>query len=210
MIHFSKVIKFYFKRYLLGPYQNRFVIPGYDEKRVILKEFASRFNLKLFIETGTLFGDTVEAMVEDFDKLYSIELSEDLVHKAQMKFKGNDKVKIVHGDSGKVLKEILMNVSEPCLFWLDGHYSSKFMHEGELVFTAKTDTNTPILQELKCIMDHPIKNHVILIDDARCFGVVPDYPKISTLRDFVLKHNPALKISVKRDIIRIEPKDTKK
>lgn len=205
MIHVSKIVKSYFNRYILAPYQKRFVIPPYEEKRSILKQYASQYHLSTFIETGTLFGETIEAMVNDFKKLYSIELSQELFKKAQAKFLNQEKVTILQGDSGKVLKEILQQVNAPCLFWLDGHYSSKFMHEGELIVTAKTDTNTPILQELKCIMEHPIKNHVILIDDARCFGVVPDYPKISELKNFLFKHNPALKVSVKRDIIRIEP-----
>ena len=54
---------------------------------------------------------------------------------------------------------LFQNVNEPCLFWLEGHYSVEN--------TAKNVKEIPIMEELKQICDHPVKNPVILIDDAR-------------------------------------------
>jgi hypothetical protein len=48
------------------------------------------------------------------------------------------------------------------MFWLDAHYSSRD--------TAKGEVSVPLLDELQVIASHPIKDHVILIDDYRLFG----------------------------------------
>jgi hypothetical protein len=52
-------------------------------------------------------------------------------------------------------------LQEPALFWLDGHYSG--------VDTGKDELDTPVSAELEAILGSPVKGHVILIDDARCF-----------------------------------------
>ena len=98
----------------------------------------------------------------------------------------------------KVLPSLLTLIREPCLFWLDAHYS-----EG---ITVKSDLNTPILEELKHIFAHTIRGHVILIDDARCFTGREDYPTGEELKLFVAKKRPGWIFEVKDDIIRIHRK----
>jgi hypothetical protein len=44
-----------------------------------------------------------------------------------------------------------------------------------------------------------------LIDDARYFGVNPDYPTLPQLADFVRARRDDVEIRVKHDIIRITP-----
>ena len=84
----------------------------------------------------------------------------------------------MHGDSGEILPELLNNINEPILFWLDGHYSAGNTSKGSL--------NTPIIKELVTIFQHPIKQHIILIDDARLFNGADDYPtsvEVSTIAE---------------------------
>lgn len=57
--------------------------------------------------------------------------------------------------------------------------------------------------ELKSIFSHKIKNHVILIGDARCFTGQEDYPTIIALKEFVMKNRPNWVFEVRNDIIRI-------
>jgi hypothetical protein len=183
----------------------KFIIPPYDEKRKILLSYKEKFGLKIFIETGTFLGDTIQAFRNDFGSLISFELSEDLADKAIQRFKDDGRIKIVHGDSGKLLSSEIRDFDQPCLFWLDGHYSSEFFIGEEFIKTAKGDKDTPILQELEAILSHKVKNHVILIDDARCFKGKDDYPSFEKLVSFVKERNPKLNIVKKRDIIRITP-----
>jgi hypothetical protein len=67
-------------------------------------------------------------------------------------------VSCIHGESGVELPRVLAHVQEPVLFWLDAHPS------GGQTADAGFD---PILHELDAIYRHPVKRHVILIDDAR-------------------------------------------
>jgi len=61
------------------------------------------------------------------------------------------------------------------------------------------------MQELQAIfnMDNV---HIILIDDARCFGGSNDYPTIKKIKDFVLSHHQNFIFTVCNDIIRIHKK----
>jgi hypothetical protein len=161
----------------------------------VVKEFGERFSLRLLIETGTFLGDMVYAMRNQFDHIISIELGNVLYLHAVLRFIGQRHIRILHGDSTRVLVEILGWLREPALFWLDAHYSGRV--------TAKGNIETPIVEEVMAIVAHPIKQHVILIDDARCFNGVGDYPTLHTLRALVAR--PGFVFEVRDDIIRIYP-----
>lgn len=164
-------------------------------KHSVIKEYANKYGTRVFIETGTFMGDTIESCKRTFKRLVSIELDQKLYQKAKHRFKNNKHVYLYQGDSGEVIEKVLSDVSEPCLFWLDGHYS-----EG---VTAKGDLNTPIIAEVTHILNRWIDGHVILIDDARCFIGKEDYPTIGFLCDYIKSRNPNLNFSVNFDIIRI-------
>ena len=104
-------------------------------------------------------------------------------------------IAVIHGDSGEVLPSLLNNIDTSCLFWLDGHYSGGV--------TSKGEKDTPILEELKCVLSHSIKNHIILIDDARCFIGEFDYPTLFEIYELVKGVDRNYKVNVKDDIIRI-------
>jgi len=141
-------------------------------KQNTIQKYAKENHYQVFVETGTYLGDMVEAQKNHFKKLISIELGEELFLNAVNRFEEYSHVQILKGDSGIVLKKLLKEISEPALFWLDGHYSSGI--------TAKSDKNTPIIEELKTILSSPF-NHGILIDDARLFTGQNDYPSIPEL-----------------------------
>jgi hypothetical protein len=134
-------------------------------------------------------------MLDDFETLYSIELSKDLYEKAVERFKGVEKVNLIQGDSGEELQKVVSSISKPALFWLDGHFSA--------AKTAKGELETPVNKELESILNLPEKRHVIIIDDARFFGTDPAYPKMEELTEKVKSIRPEMQISVKDDIIRI-------
>lgn len=166
-------------------------------KGLMLRHYAKQYNLRIFVETGTYRGNMVSALRYDFDKLYSIELDQKLFEAAKKRFADVPQIQLFQGDSGVELEKVLKTFQAPALFWLDAHYSA-----GE---TAKGSLNTPILKELDLVLGHSDK-HVMLIDDARCFGVEPDYPTIQELSDYVRSKTDKFHFEVVHDLIRIFPK----
>jgi hypothetical protein len=151
-------------------------------------ELFARYPNDWFIETGTFRGRGVRAALEaGFRNVVSIELSEQLYADAVRNFADQPNVRIVHGDSGKVMAGVIAGIDAPITFWLDGHYS-----EG---VTARGDSNAPLLQELDAIARHPVNTHTVLIDDVRFLGTpVLDNIGRQTVIDRLLTINPAYEI----------------
>lgn len=170
--------------------------PPHLIKQQIIKDYQSKSKYKILVESGTYYGYMIYAQKDNFKKIYSIELSEQLYKLAANRFKKYNHINILEGDSGKVLKNILAEINEPIIFWLDGHYSAGV--------TAKGDRNCPILEEIDAIFSGPILPHILLIDDARCFIGENDYPTIEQLSSYIANKNVKFKFSVEDDIIRYE------
>ncbi len=170
------------------------VPPPHLVKQNTINEYQKKYKYNVLIETGTYLGEMVEAQKKNFKKIISIELGQNLFEKAKAKFKNENNITIVHGDSGKVLSEVLKNIAEPVIFWLDGHYSAGI--------TAKGDKDCPIFEELDAIFRSGNLNHILLIDDARCFNGKGDYPTVQELKNFIQAKNGNYQMEVKSDIIR--------
>lgn len=164
-------------------------------KQLVIQEYVEKFSPSVFVETGTYKGDMIYAMQPHFGEICSIELDEELFRKARKRLAGYRNVHIIHGQSGEVLPEIMKGIKQSCLFWLDAHYSG-----GP---TAKAKVETPIMQELDCILAHPMaEEHVLLIDDARCFTGENDYPVLKEVQESILGARPNWVFEVGADIIR--------
>jgi hypothetical protein len=170
------------------------VPPPHIVKRKTVSEYQAKYGYKIFIETGTLAGDMVEAQKRSFEKIYSVELGPELHKNAKNRFRNDKHVEIVLGDSSKMLPIILKKVNEPAIFWLDAHYSGGS--------TAKGDKNCPIYGEIDAIFANKEIHHVLLIDDARSFVGVGDYPTIEELTAYIKEKNASYEIELKDDIIR--------
>jgi hypothetical protein len=173
------------------------VPPPARVKRQILAAYGAAFGVGTLVETGTFLGGTVYALKDRFRTIYSIELSDDLMNRARHRFRKYSHIRILHGDSGELLPDLLGDVSERCLFWLDGHYSAGITARGKL--------DTPIVSELMTVFDHTIKDHVILIDDARLFNGTEDYPTLEELKALFADQRPDYQFSVVNDVIRAHP-----
>ncbi len=200
MISFIKKIM----KKLQSFFKRKIAIPSYEYKRAEIEKYKDLFNLETLIETGTFLGDTVAYFESKFKHIYSIELSEELANRAKNRFSGSKNVNIIQGDSGIILKDLMLQLTEPTLFWLDGHYSSEFFVGEEYIITAKAEVNTPILAELKFILNSPL-NHIILIDDARLFVGEYDYPKIAEIRKLAEIYKKNYHTFVLNDIIYLVP-----
>lgn len=174
--------------------QGRPAPPPHAVKQITIEEYQRLSGNKILVETGTFLGEMVEAQRSNFEKIYSIELAGRLWQLATKRFSKYNNIRIVQGDSGKVLGQIVAELDGPAIFWLDGHYSAGI--------TAKGDKDCPIYEELDAIFKGPRFNHVLIIDDAKEFTGQGDYPTIEALTAFVHKHNPGYKLEVKDNMIR--------
>ena len=177
------------------------VPPPHVLKQKIVSDYARRFGINTLIETGTFMGDMIDATKQVFDQIYSIELSESLFEKAKERFKNYRHIKLIQGDSGEILPQLLEAITPPCLFWLDGHYSGGI--------TARGSQDTPVLQELSAIFENSNNNHVVLIDDARCFTGQDGYPTINTIKSLFKRHRSNCVFHVEHDIIQVFPLEWK-
>lgn len=174
---------------------NRCFPPPHLAKQQVILEYAHRYGLKQFVETGTYLGLMVQAMVAHFDSLFTIELDPYLADRARRRFKPYSHVHVIEGDSGQKLLEVVEQLNDAALFWLDGHASGGITAEGEQV--------TPIFDELRTIFGHHNSDHVILVDDARCFGHDRGYPTLQATESVVREIDPKAIFEVVDDIIRI-------
>lgn len=168
--------------------------PHYLKQRIIAA-YAKKYALATMVESGTFMGEMVDAMKSTFSTIHSIELDNALYERAVKKYSAEPNIHIHHGDSGNVISQILREIHQPILFWLDGHYSG----DG----TALAELQTPIYKELKGILEHDVKSHVILIDDARLFVGHDDYPTMEELFTFIKKYRPGVVVESADDIIRV-------
>lgn len=157
-------------------------------KQLTVKKYARVFSLDTLIETGTYKGYMLYATKGLFSRLISIELDPELYGKARKRFAKYGHIIFIQGDSGAKLPEVLAAVNQPCLFWLDAHFSKGI--------------DCPLPQELAHILQHPY-DHVILIDDAHFYTGEPGTPSLKSLQDMVKEKRPGWVFQVEDHIIRI-------
>lgn len=139
-------------------------------KEFLLHKDNEKYNI--FIETGFLKGQTLhkasnlkhETGEYIFKKLYSLELHEEYFTKALSLQRPNIKslvesgrATLVPGDSAITMSQVLENITEPSVFYLDAH-----SHED----VGQEVPNNPLFKELEAIANHQVKGHLIIIDDV--------------------------------------------
>jgi hypothetical protein len=172
--------------------------PPHIIKQQMLLDHAQKFHIHTLVETGTFLGDMIYAMKDHFREIYSIELSEELHARAKSAFRKSPHIHLVSGDSATALPLVLDRIQERSLFWLDGHYSGGI--------TALGDVRSPVRAEIEAILQHPIRDHVLLIDDAICFDGNHGYPTLFELHDTVINRFPGHEMQVFDNVIQICPK----
>lgn len=129
------------------------------------KEVLQKYVNHTFFETGTYLGDSVKLAMElGFEEIISIEIDPELQLRNITSlpiesYKGN--LRLLTGDSFELVPMFIPRLTERTTFWLDAHVD--YGMEGK--------KRCPLYDELYAIAQSPIKDHTILIDDLRCFGV---------------------------------------
>lgn len=149
----------------------------------------------IFVETGTYkCGGIFAALSAGFKTVHSIEANLGYYNRALAKYSGHTGVHLWHGDSSKILWEVIKDIEQSITFWLDSHHFDQSQPEN-----AK---RVPLLDELAIIAKHPIKTHTILIDDRRLLGATtekacPEWAELTeeVVRYVIFSINPDYKIS---------------
>jgi len=143
-------------------------------RRDTLIKYLNRDSQIMFVETGTWDGRTVKmALDSGCDKIVSIETDPTLYDTAMVRFAGNDKVKLLHGESTFWLPLVCKSAECPILFWLDAHVQEHYIGGSVIV---------PLMEELEILSqcDNPlIKDSTIMIDDMRLVGTGYGWEHIS-------------------------------
>ena len=163
-------------------------------KRRTVADFAIRFQLDTFVESGTYLGATVEYLSRYCKFIYSVEYQERLYKRAVERFAARPSIRILHGSGSDLMPLILQEIDRPALFWLDGHFAPGT--------TTSQEIACPTLAELREILLHR-DDHVILIDDADEFNGQAGYPTIGEIEQLVHTLQPAMNVAVRRNIVRI-------
>jgi len=123
-----------------------------------------QYSNEYFIETGTFRGDTIEVANQSnlYKQIYSMEISEEYTRRAIERFKGQDHIHIINGNSRYDLYNMIEPIDKEITFWLDGHWSGGHKNIG-----TDPEYKCPVLFELEQIRQHPIKTHTIIVDDMR-------------------------------------------
>lgn len=133
-------------------------------KTTLSEEVLNKYKNSYFCETGTANGDCVNlALNMGFDKVYSIELDEELQKQNKKKYNTfilENRLELITGDSLTELKNIIPSLNKNTTFWLDAHVD----------FGPCGIKKCPLYEELYAIGTSDIKSHTILIDDMRILG----------------------------------------
>lgn len=150
--------------------------------RRMIEKTVAELKIRTFVETGTSNGITSIWAANLFDDVYTIEIDIDKALALVDDFKGHPNIHTFYGDSGELIKPIVMGMTrgekvypgihEPAIFWLDAH---------------GPDYQPPLLEELQVVFDHPYDD-IIYIDDAQyywlqCFVQWPTMDEIRNLLD---------------------------
>jgi hypothetical protein len=130
----------------------------------VLNSIEKRYNRRLpkvFIETGTFKGKTISQVADIFHTIHTFELNEEWYREAVSKFKEQNHINCHYGDSAEGLKEVLPEINDPVVFWLDAHYFGPG--------TALGIDEVPLLRELEVIAARRQRD-IIIIDDAELLG----------------------------------------
>lgn len=139
------------------------VHPGVPREYVIALRDA--FGIRCFVETGTYHGDTTAWAATQFERVYTIELSDELYRHSGERLKGLANVTRLHGDTRAHLARLAPTLP-PSIVWLDAHWSG--------AGTAGAGDECPVLGELDALRA-TWRDHYILIDDAHMF-LAPPHP----------------------------------
>lgn len=148
--------------------------------------------IPICVETGTHRGWGTKVWASFFNKVFTIELSEEL-----FKFCLNTydlaNVKFLQGSSCEVLQNIINDTTDPYFLFLDAHGSG-----GDTTYDKSVGRyGSPVIQEIEAVE----KNlpQFIVVDDLSDFLEISSYPNPEKIKEAVLKIGNYSSFTYERD-----------
>jgi hypothetical protein len=153
-------------------------------RRFDLARYRAHYGLTTLFETGTFRGGGVQSGIDfGFERIYSVEIIDELFQDNVERFSANKNVTILKGESAAVLDATLPDISSNILFWLDAHCPGADHGLTDYNTEPNERVRCPLESELKVIKKHRDGHpDVFIIDDLRMYepgkyegGDLPDY-----------------------------------
>lgn len=122
---------------------------------------------RVFVETGTMYGQTTALAARFFPLVHTIELEEQMWIEAQRRYPKLANVVWHWGDSRKILPGLCEELTEPVMFYLDAHWYTRPGVGGK--------DQLPLWDELALIGQRPYAD-IVVVDDVHSFGTVEPEP----------------------------------
>jgi len=147
-----------------------------------IRQWLPAYRTYMLIETGSHEGNGIEsAFAYGFKRVRSVEYHDMYYTMCKAVFQEQieaNNLQLYYGKSVDMLPEMLKDINKQVTFWLDAHVYG----------------DCPVLEELEVIKQHPVKNHIILIDDYQSFGTQAfGNITIEQVRAKILEINPRYK-----------------
>ena len=149
-----------------------------------LEDFIKKYNITHYFETGTGEGVSLEyASKYNFQKLYSVDLDEELFKRAENRFKNDERIILVNNYSTEAIKNLLPTIENEStiLFFLDAHFPGADFHKVTYEESIRHHKQNafPLEQELNLINQiRNLKNDIIIIDDFVLYDKNQNYESI--------------------------------
>jgi len=177
---------------------------------ILMKEIAQFFHSEIFVATGRFREHLAILASKYFNKVHCIEVAADLYQAVSMQeIQQCQNINIY--TSANVLKSLLSKHDGNIVFWLETNETS--------LITNKSQTNFPIIEELKIILESNIKNPIILINNLRYFQPIVTthieangnkerkYPELQEAIDIIMQLKNDYKCAVLGDILIAYPSE---
>jgi hypothetical protein len=127
-----------------------------------------------YLETGSCYGQSIHRALDGkFDRIKSVELHKPYYEYCVTKFKNNP-VELFLGKSTNKLEQMLADVYEPIVIFLDAHPAGEGTESHEEWVKGNTEfyQHFILTKEIEIILEHR-KDHLVIIDD-QVFGQESD------------------------------------
>ena len=151
---------------------------------------------KIVIETGTYHGKAVKFFLDHgASEVRSVEGDKGMYGSCVEMFSGDERVRLWNGFSSELLWEMIADIEEEAVFFLDAHPSGvgTFGHDEAESGESRFGQEEVLLAELQEIARHPINTHTIIIDDQHTH--TSGVEAMNVLKKRLLEINPQYKFS---------------